>query len=190
MRRACAIAMLAPALAFVGACGAKPAASTEPRTSLQPSGRVTEEADTVGERSSPPPVIETPDAERAGPERVAESDAPAPEPSAAREARAMPGPEARDDDGRPEWWLREPRWSEARLTICAEALGESVRDARRAAVDAGLERLRMVLEREAEGAEVVVTTVRPLPVPAQAPGGMRYVGYVMVTVRTDDAGAR
>lgn len=190
MRRACVIATLAPTLAALGACGAKPATTTEPRASLQQTGRTAGEAETAAERPSPPPIIETPDAERAGPEPVADTAQSASSEPASREARAMPGPEARDDDGRPEWWLREPRWSEARLTVCAEALGESVRDARRAAVDAGLERLRTMLEREAEGAEVVVTTVRPLPVPAQAPGGMRYVGYVMVTVRTDETGLR
>jgi hypothetical protein len=141
------------------------------------------------EPTEPPRITGTMDADRVGPEVVEEMAADTPETAPPREARAMPGPDRRDDDGRPEWWLHEPRWSDARLTICAEALGESVRDARRAAVDAGLEHLGALLEGEAKDAEVVVTTVRPLPVPADAPGGMRYVGYVMVTVRTDQTGS-
>ncbi|MFG0275777.1 MAG: hypothetical protein ACF8QF_12050 [Phycisphaerales bacterium] len=168
----------------LGACGAKPATDPAPLATDRAPAPARQQAT----QTDSPTVDPAPDAERAGPvapttRQPVASDA---QPT---QARALPTPERRVADGRPEWWLREPQWAEARLTICAEALGASVRDARRAAVDAGLAELRTLLEQETPDAEVVVTTVRPLPVPAQAPGGMRYVGYVMVSARTDDAGA-
>jgi hypothetical protein len=169
----------------LGACAGKPASEE----SALSADRAPSPARAQATRTDSPTVDPAPDAERAGPAVPTAQPAPASQ-TQPTQARALPGPERRVADGRPEWWLREPQWAEARLTVCAEALGSSVRDARRAAVDAGLAELRELLERDAPNAEVVVTTVRPLPVPAQAPGGMRYVGYVMVTARTDDAGAR
>lgn len=181
MKRAAAITIAL----CLGACAGKPAHAPSPMTADRAPSPAREQAT----RTDSPAVDPAPDAERAGPVVPTTQQRPS---STAQptQARALPGPDRRVADGRPEWWLREPQWAEARLTVCAEALGSSVRDARRAAVDAGLAELRDLLERDAPGAEVVVTTVRPLPVPAQAPGGMRYVGYVMVTARTDDAGAR
>ena len=119
-----------------------------------------------------PPIVARPVEEASTP--------PAPAP-VARPVRA-------GSDGRPEWWLREPQWTDGRLVVCAEALGEDVLDARRSAVASGHAALQRALSRDPGAVEIVATTVRPLPVPAQAPGGKRYVGYVMVSALTEPQG--
>jgi len=82
---------------------------------------------------------------------------------------------------RPVWWFAEAQWSQERVTVCVEALGPDVLEARRASVRAAREAIRELLGVVPTQAEIVLTTVKPLPVPAAAPGGNRYAGYVMIT---------
>jgi len=152
------------------------------------------------QEQTPPPIIDPPPGEQiAGPPLPSplptEAPRQRPQPKRASEQPAQPAPaepiatpRRPGRDGRPQWWVHEPRWSESRLTACAEAMGESVLDARRNAVEAGLQRVRSLVDGDAPAAEVVIAAVRPLPVQAAAPSGMRYIGYVMVTVRTDEQG--
>ena len=39
-----------------------------------------------------------------------------------------------------------------------------------------------------EDGEIVLTAVKALPVPATAPGGNRYAGYVMITCVVEEGG--
>lgn len=152
------------------------------------------EPDAAPEQTTPPIIDPPPGEEIAGPPLPAPSQTEAPregateQPAQPAPAEPIATPRRPGRDGRPQWWLPEPRWSDSRLTACAEAMGESVLDARRNAVEAGLRRVRSLVEGDAPGAEVVIAAVRPLPVQAAAPSGMRYIGYVMVTVRTDEHG--
>jgi len=88
------------------------------------------------------------------------------------------------EDGRPTWWFAEPIEEAGRVRICAEALGESMLDARREAVAASRGRARNALGLR-EGVplpdeQIERTWVWPLPSPS--PGGARYAAYVELSV--------
>jgi len=89
-------------------------------------------------------------------------------------------------DGRPSWWLDEPRTEAGVVTLCAEALARTVLEARRAAIRAGAAALERRLGEPAQDMEVVAATVRPLRESAGA-ADMRFAGYVLVRAKTDDA---
>lgn len=84
-------------------------------------------------------------------------------------------------DGRPGWWLAEPRREGGRVTITAEAIGADLSDARARAIEAG----RAALAREAGpapgGERVESLLVRRLE--GDAPGRARYVGYARLSAR-------
>lgn len=84
-------------------------------------------------------------------------------------------------DGRPAWWLAEPRREGGRVTITAEAIGMDLSDARARAIEAG----RAALAREAGpapgGERVESLLVRRLE--GDAPGRARYVGYARLSAR-------
>ncbi|MFG0257289.1 MAG: hypothetical protein ACF8GE_05245 [Phycisphaerales bacterium JB043] len=89
-------------------------------------------------------------------------------------------------DHRPSWWIDEAQWSDQRVTLCVEALAPDVLEARRVSVDAARDALRELVGERADQGEIVLTSVKPLPVPANVPGGHSYAGYVMITCALSD----
>ena len=141
-----------------------------------------ESEQSVASVNSPEPVGEGDEGFVGPEERVSAERAPA---STTSETRAVTS-RARSRDGRPEWWLTEPQLADGRVSLCAEALGQDIREARRNAVEKGLALLREQLAEATYDAQVVYLTVRPLPIPAEAPSGARYAGYVMVSGVPDE----
>jgi hypothetical protein len=82
---------------------------------------------------------------------------------------------------RPGWWFDEAQWSEQRVTLCVETIGPDVLEVRRESVRAAREALESLIGEVSRDGEIVLTTVKPLPVPANVPGGHKYAGYVMIT---------
>jgi len=105
---------------------------------------------------------------------------------AAQETPERAEPASGRADGRPSWWLDEPRTEGGAVTLCAEALARTVLEARRAAIRAGAAALERRLGEPARDMEVVAATVRPLRESAGA-ADMRFAGYVLVRAKTDDA---
>ena len=87
------------------------------------------------------------------------------------------------EDGRPSWWFSEPRESDGRVALCAEALGPDMRRTRAAAIDAGLAGLRAHLAltggQALHGMRIDHAWVWPLPNAASGPN--RYAGYVLIS---------
>lgn len=102
-------------------------------------------------------------------------------PLAEEETSAETSPSFWRADGRPAWWLAEPRREDGRVTITAEAIGTDLSDARARAIEAG----RAALAREAGpapgGERVESLLVRRLE--GDAPGRARYVGYARLSAR-------
>lgn len=123
-------------------------------------------------RAEPEPAADT--AARGEPEEArAAADEPEPEP----EPEVRTGPFASLDGARPTWWTGEPsHGDDGRVSLIGEAEAGSVREARQAAVRAGLSRLEAVLG-EAPTSSVVEKTVA---VPLE---GGRYGVFVLVTGR-------
>lgn len=105
-------------------------------------------------------------------------------PASTREPEAEraenPPASVRRSDGRPAWWLDEPVRERGVVLITAEALAPDLRSARRAAVDAGLARLREALGAEPASWEIRLSTISPLRA-VRAPGEVnRFAGYVLI----------
>lgn len=130
-----------------------------------------------------PPTAPQPAAKPAPPPRpdaVEQAQAEAAERAAA--ARPSPSDKAvRRTDGRPAWWIDAPRTADGRTTVAAEALGDDVLSARRAAVVAGRAALLRALAGAPADERIVYATVRPLPAGGAAPSGPRFVGYVLIS---------
>ena len=84
-------------------------------------------------------------------------------------------------DGRPAWWLAEPRREGGRVTITAEAIGADLGEARAKAIDAGRAALGRVAGPAPGGERVESVVVRRLE--GDAPGRARYVGYARLSAR-------
>jgi len=155
----------------LGVVGCAGPAATTPGVSLEPPGGV-----------GPAPIAdaapETPasDAQPVPPASIVPRNERAAEPADA----PTPGAPGARADGRPAWWLDEPLRQGGEVVVSAEALGADLRSARRAAVDAGLERLARELGAEPATWEIRAATVRPLRA-IRAPGEVnRFAGYVLI----------
>jgi hypothetical protein len=131
--------------------------------------------------SSGEPADEAPLAEPAREPTPAAPDQPA-APDAA-EAAAEPRAGATPDDpvredGRPEWWFDGVRESGGAATLCAEALGVSMRQAKAAAVSAARRRL---ISAGARAERMDVEHVLVWPLPTASTSGARYAGYVLAS---------
>ncbi|MGP1309037.1 MAG: hypothetical protein ACTS27_02430 [Phycisphaerales bacterium] len=134
-----------------------------------------EEADL---RVRPEPLVTREEAEAAEQARAAP-----PSPN-----RIQPTPATNSDalwrtDGRPTWWLDRAGWRDGRYTICAEAFGEDVRAARRAAIDAARRNAESTLGGTIRDERVETALVRAVP---GAPSERRYVGYVRLSALRGD----
>ena len=77
-----------------------------------------------------------------------------------------PGQFVRIDEGRggrPDWFTSTPVLEDGRLTLSADASARTAREARAAAVDAGIERLRLSLGFDPPDASVLLTSMERLP---------------------------
>ncbi len=84
--------------------------------------------------------------------------------------------------GRPDWWFTGIERSDRSIRLCAEAGGPTVREARRAAIDAARKRLALEVEIDPMRENVSLATVLPLPAASAGPGAAKYIGYVMMEV--------
>lgn len=120
-----------------------------------------------------------------GPSAAAPEEAPAAEPPAEAAPTTAPtaapvAPRGWRRDGKPVWWLDQPQRKGDEIVLCAQALGEDVLGARRAAVAAGEAALRRLLGAEPSLAEPLATAVRPLGTAEGPPGAARFAGFVMM----------
>ncbi len=128
------------------------------------------------------------------PETELPADATTPPPDAAAAPAAEPRTEAGTGDeatpppadpiradGRPDWWFDGVQQADGRATLCAEALGATMRSAAQAAVSAA-RRSMIAAGARAERLTVERTLVWPLPTPSTS--GARYAGYVLASAPT------
>jgi hypothetical protein len=112
-------------------------------------------------------------------QRTTSTPAPAPparpsgDPVAPAQVTIEPEQPAEASDGRPAWWLEQPVRDGARVRVTATADGETLQEARAAAVIAGYQQLRRALGQEPRDAE----TLQVYPVNT---GGGRFRVYVMI----------
>jgi len=128
-----------------------------------------------------PPVEqpeETEDAGDADADAEQASNDPAPEPA------ADAPPAAPAELGRPDWWFAGVRRGDGAVTVCAEAGGKDVRDARRAALDAARRKLGRELELDPTRERVRFAQVLPLPAADTGRESARFIGYVMLEAET------
>jgi hypothetical protein len=126
-------------------------------------------------RVKPEPLVSREEAERAAaqaPTRPASPNRVDPTPSAG-------GAGLWRADGRPVWWVDQSGWRDGRYSICAEAMGEDVRTARRNAIDAARREAKSALGGTIRDERVETAIVRSLA--SDATGKNRYVGYVRMT---------
>lgn len=85
-------------------------------------------------------------------------------------------------DGRPTWWVDRPGWRDGRYLLSAEAMGDDVLSARRAALAAARADAERALGRGMRDERVESAIVRRLSTDSPgAPGRERYVGYVRLS---------
>ncbi|MEZ6241891.1 MAG: hypothetical protein R3B57_02510 [Phycisphaerales bacterium] len=130
------------------------------------------------------PVSVSPELERAPPEpdpqpgaapetRVAQASTPPPARSRPESTPPQPQPQATPtppDD----WWLHKPAPVPGRVRLVASATGQTLREARRAAVDEGLKQLREAVGEDPRDVQYELTSVQ-----RDTPGQFR--GYVLVS---------
>jgi len=172
-------------LALTAGCAAQP--PTAQRSGAEQAVAATNEPalidPAVGPSASPPPP---PQAQQRSDDAQTAAQAPSPQaPQSGRDA----GPRGWRRDGKPVWWLDAPQRRGDEVVVCAQALGEDVLGARRAAVAAGEAALRRLLGAEPSLAEPLATAVRPLGAAEGPPGAARFAGFVMmraVVARNDN----
>lgn len=84
--------------------------------------------------------------------------------------------------GRPDWWFSGVQKTDRTIKLCAEAGGSTVREARRAAIDAARKRLALEVDIDPMRENVSLATVLPLPAASAGPDAAKYIGYVMMEV--------
>lgn len=166
------------ALALVGCAGTRePAAETVSLEAPGGVGPVPSAEITPTPEKSPAPTIAA-----SSPSAQSEGAPTAAEPTAEGQPvgeDSKPAP-VRRTDGRPVWWLDEPVREHGMVLVTAEALAPDLRAARRAAVEAGLARLRETIGAEPASWEIRLSTISPLRA-VRAPGGVnRFAGYVLI----------
>ncbi len=103
-------------------------------------------------------------------------------PAAAAQAPAAAPPAPRPtQESLDDWWLRTPAPEPGRVRLVASATGQTLREARRAAVDQGVEDLREAIGEEPRGVRFELTSVQ-----RDTPG--RFRGYVLVSCAAPEAG--
>jgi type IV secretory pathway VirB10-like protein len=189
------ILSLSLATALLAACGSSP--TTEPRAE-QPEPAPVDQVASVSEPDvDPAPKVDSLDEAPAVPPLEDEPDAgelmtpPVEPPPPAQEDPDVPADEDEPVEeptpkaaelGRPDWWFDGVRRGDGRVALCAEAGGETVREARRAAIALARRKLDRELGEQTEREAVSMAMVLPLPA-ADAPGAARYIGYVMMEAR-------
>ncbi len=98
-----------------------------------------------------------------------EPDATPPAQTTRPQTQPVTPPPASDD-----WWLRTPAAVPGRVRLVASATGQTLREARRAAVDQGIADLRLAVRGEPGGVVYELTSVQ-----RDTPG--RFRGYVLVS---------
>ncbi len=88
-------------------------------------------------------------------------------------------------DGRPIWWLAEPRSEDGRVVLTVEAMGRDLSDARAKAISAAREAVRRHAGPAPGGERLEALVVRKLE--GDAPGRSRYVGYARVSAREPES---
>lgn len=186
-----AILLSASFLAIAASCGPSsdptPDTAAESRDAQQAEEAIVAEPVEVGPvaaepavqeadmRVKPEPLVSRAEAERAvaqSPTRPASPNRVDPTPSAG-------GAGLWRADGRPVWWADQSGWRDGRYSICAEAMGEDVRTARRNAIDAARRDAKSALGGSIRDERVETAIVRSLA--SDATGKNRYVGYVRMT---------
>jgi hypothetical protein len=89
-------------------------------------------------------------------------------------------------DGRPGWWLESPLRQSGEVRVAAEALGVDLRDARRAAIDAGLRLLGRELGAEPGEWVVEATAIKPLRAVRGSDSVKRFVAYVLMSAQAPE----
>ncbi len=157
-------------LAALTACGSTPTAD-EPTTTAG-----------INEPAPPEPASDADEYafDAAPPVEPAEVDE---EPSTAFDTQPEPArPAAPAELGRPDWWFTGIERDENALRVCAEGGGASVRDARRAAIEAARRRLALEADTDPTRERIKLATVLPLPAADAGPGAAKYIGYVLMEV--------
>ncbi len=83
-------------------------------------------------------------------------------------------------DGRPSWWIDDASRDHGEVVVAAEALGPTIREARRAAIDAGVTRLERALGREPADWVVKAAMIQPLRAVRGPESVNKFVGYVLI----------
>lgn len=168
--------------ATLAACGSTPPPATQQSAAAPaPTGQTA--------ATNEPAAADDAGAEQPSSEDLAAAASPpieAPEQAAPVEVE-QPAPRAADrprpaELGRPDWWFNGVQRSERTLRICAEAGGPTVREARRAAIDAARRRLALETDADPISETVSLATVLPLPAADAGPGSAKYIGYVLMEV--------
>ena len=174
---------LAAAL-FLSACGSTPRAQSNRSVAQDPppatqTAATSEPIDTdASTRSAPQPEPEEAAADPAPPIEAPEvADAAPADSEPAAPTRVKPA-----ELGRPDWWFDGVQRTERVLRLCAEAAGPTVREARRAAIDAARRRLALEVDLDPTSETVSLATVLPLPAANAGPDSAKYIGYVLMEV--------
>ena len=174
---------LAAAL-LLSACGSTPRAQSNRSVAQDPppatqTAASSEPIDTdASTRPVPQPEPEEIAADPAPPIEAPEvADAAPADPEPAATTRVKPA-----ELGRPDWWFDGVQRTERVLRLCAEAAGPTVREARRAAIDAARRRLALEVDLDPTSETVSLATVLPLPAANAGPDSAKYIGYVQMEV--------
>jgi len=184
---------LASAL-LLSACGSAPRAQSNRSVAQDPppapQTAATQEPVTQGPAAQPDTAAQRPRT-TPEPEELLADAAP---PMDAPQQDATPA-EPEDDDrdesprrvkpaelGRPDWWFNGVQRTDRVVRICAEAGGPTVREARRAAIDAARRKLALEVDLDPTSERVSLATVLPLPAADAGPDSAKYIGYVLMEV--------
>lgn len=95
-------------------------------------------------------------------------------------SRSSDSSDIRRRDGRPSWWIDDASRDQGEVVVAAEALGPTIREARRAAIDAGVTRLERALGREPADWVVKAAMIQPLRAVRGPESVNKFVGYVLI----------
>lgn len=170
--------------ALLASCGPRPAPSPDAAAEAREAQAVAPEAVPVGPVPLEPGSHEADlrvSAERSGgaPTPEAQRSTPAPSPNRVSSGASSASSGVWREDGRPAWWVDRAGWRDGRYTLSAEALGDDVLSARRAAIAAARTEAARALGQGMRDERVESATVRRLT--TDAPGRERYVGYVLMS---------
>ena len=87
-------------------------------------------------------------------------------------------------DGRPLWWFDEPRRDHGTLSLCVEAIGQSIRDARRNAIERARREIDRRSDRPMDELDIEYERIWIWPTHETGRTRDRYAAFVMLSVRT------